>query len=249
MKSFSDEELLQQIRDKAKKLGRIPKITEVDFYEIIIERFGKWTDALRSAGFDEKTIDNRYIRKYTISGKESKHGKSTSYVKYTDEELLQQIIDKYKETGKIPTTYQVENYKNISRRFNGWENALLKAGFNDFQMKNYKIKYTKKELLYKIKEKSKELNRVPTIKDMENLYYYYCKNFDTWKNALLEAGFDEKDISCRRKKYTNEELLKILKEKYVKLGKIPKTYDIKQYNVIVRRFGSFNEALKEADLI
>jgi len=223
---YSKEYLIDELKKEAIRLGRVPKQEEYKHGERCRVRFGSWKKTLELAG-----LDTSYLSK-----------------KYTDEDLLQQIIDKYNEIGRIPTTSQVKNYVNIIRRFGTWHNALYKAGFRKEDLKLYKEKYTDDELLNMIKEKSKKLGRIPNINDMLYKSKIY-ERFGTWENALTEAGFNKKDIYYRNKKYTNEDLLNILKEKYYKQGKIPKTYDIKQYNVIVKRFGSFNEALKKAELI
>ncbi|NFF75899.1 hypothetical protein FCV38_02600 [Clostridium sporogenes] len=238
-KKYTDEELLQQIKNKAQELGRIPKSYEVRQGIVIINRFGSWINALKLAGFSEEEFEkSKRIKSY-----------ARKYKKYTDEDLLKQIRDKYKELKRIPTTCEVDNYVNIIRRFKGWKNALRKAGFSEKEINSYNKKYTKQELLHLIKEKSKELNRIPTIREMGKLNYHFCKIFGTWENALLEAGFSEEDIKHRREKYTNEDLLKMLKEEYIRLGEIPKACKIKQYKIIVKRFGSFDEALKKANLI
>lgn len=231
MNFFSDEDLLQQIQDKYKELGRIPKIKEIKSYNTIVRRFGSWVNALKLAGLEKEITRGRYKKRYT------------------DEELIKQIKEKYKKFNRIPTTCEVENYINIIRRFKGWENALRKAGFSEVEIESYNKKHTKEELLHLIKEKSKELNGIPTTKEMGNLNYHFYKFFGTWENALLEAGFSEEDIKHRREKYTNEDLLKMLKEEYIRLGEIPKVCKIKQYKIIVKRFGSFDEALKKANLI
>ncbi|NFH40788.1 homing endonuclease associated repeat-containing protein [Clostridium sporogenes] len=241
VKKYTDEELLQQIKDKVEELGRIPKAVEIKSYGTIIKRFESLSNALKLANFNENEIDE-YCKVY------KKVVKRKVRTKYTNEDLLKEIIDKYNKTGKIPTSSEVENYVNIIRRFGTWHNALCKAGFRKEDLKLYKEKYTDDELLNMIKEKSKELRRIPNINDMLYKSKIYEK-FGTWENALIQAGFNKIDVYNRNKKYTNEDLLNILKERYYKQGKVPKTYEIKQYDAIVKRFGSFDKALKKANLI
>ena len=50
-------------------------------------------------------------------------------------------------------------------------------------------------------------------------------------------------------KYTNEDLIKILKDKAKELGRTPTKREVKQEDTIRRRFGSFNNGLEKAGLV
>lgn len=234
-KEFTREELLELIRCRYKKTGNIPKISEFEFKFYIYKFFGSWNNALKLAGIEMKSDKKK------IKSNERKK-------KYSDEDLLQKIKNKYNELGEIPKSYQVENYTIIIRRFNGWDNALKKAGVDDKKLKKYNKIYTKKDLLNMIKEKTKELGRIPSMAEFSH-EYSIVKNFGTWENALVEAGFSKEEILNRNKKYSDEDLLNIIKTKYLQLGKIPKAKDVKQYYSIINRFDSWEDALKKANLI
>ncbi|HCL4455185.1 TPA: hypothetical protein N2D10_003212 [Clostridium botulinum] len=234
-KEFTREELLELIRCKYNELGRIPKMTEFELQYEVYKNFDSWKDALKLVGIEMKS-DKKQIK----SNEKKK--------KYSDEDLLQKIKNKYNELGEIPKSYQVENYTIIIRRFNGWDNALKKAGFDDKELKKYNKTYTKKDLLNMIKEKTKELGRIPSMTEFSHKHRI-VKNFGTWENALIEAGFSKEEIHNRNKKYSDEDLLNIIKTKYLQLGKIPQTKDVKQYYSIIDRFDSWKNALEKADLI
>ncbi|APR02582.1 TPA: homing endonuclease associated repeat-containing protein [Clostridium botulinum] len=234
-KEFTREELLELIRCKCNELGRIPKRAEFELQYEVYKNFDSWNDALKLAGIEIKS------EKKKIKSNEKKK-------KYSDEDLLQKIKNKYNELGEIPKSYQVENYTIIIRRFNGWDNALKKAGFDNKELKKYKKTYTKKDLLNMIKEKTQELGKIPSMSDFSHKHIF-VKNFGTWENALVEAGFNKEDILNRNKKYSDEDLLNIINTKYLQLGKIPKAKDVKQYYSIINRFDSWENALKKADLI
>ncbi|UBF35392.1 MULTISPECIES: homing endonuclease associated repeat-containing protein [Bacillus] len=48
--------------------------------------------------------------------------------------------------------------------------------------------------------------------------------------------------------YTKEQLINILRQKAKELGRSPKRKEVKQFQTIVKQFGSFREGLKEAGL-
>ncbi|MBD5589367.1 homing endonuclease associated repeat-containing protein [Clostridium botulinum] len=234
-KEITQEEVLELIRYKYNKLGKVPKISEFELKFYVYKFFDSWNDALKLAGVEIQS-NKKQVRR------------NKKREKYSDEELLQKIKNKYNELGKIPKSYQVENYTIIIRRFDGWDNALKKAGFDNKELKKYKKTYTKKDLLNMIKEKTKELGRMPSITEFSH-EHSIVKNFGTWENALIEAGFNKEDILNRNKKYSDEDLLNIIKTKYLQLGKIPKAKDVKQYYSIINRFDSWENALEKADLI
>ncbi|MGX1687607.1 homing endonuclease associated repeat-containing protein, partial [Bacillus subtilis] len=53
----------------------------------------------------------------------------------------------------------------------------------------------------------------------------------------------------RRKTYTEENLIEILRQKAKELGRSPKTKEVKQWKTIKNHFGSYNTGLKAAGLI
>ena len=73
-KKYTDEELLQIIRDKTEELGRLPIKRDVPDHSLIKARFGPWPRALEAAGVKEVSAVylNRINRK-----KERKQEKKT----------------------------------------------------------------------------------------------------------------------------------------------------------------------------
>ena len=57
---YTDEELLQIIRDKTEELGRLPLKSDIPEYHFIKCRFGPWPRALEAAGVKE--VGERYLR-------------------------------------------------------------------------------------------------------------------------------------------------------------------------------------------
>ena len=56
---YTDEELLQIIRDKTEELGRLPLKSDIPEYHFIKCRFGPWPRALEAAGVKPPRSDDR----------------------------------------------------------------------------------------------------------------------------------------------------------------------------------------------
>jgi Homing endonuclease associated repeat len=158
MKRYTDEELLDILREKARELGRTPKQREVSCYSTLQERFGSFNRALELAGLE------------------------VSRKNYTDEELLDMIRDKAKELGRTPQIRDVPNYATIRSRFGSWNHALELAGFE-----KQRIYYTDEDLIKIIRDKTKELGRPPRRREL--IQYQAIKDhFGSWEKGLIAAG-------------------------------------------------------------
>lgn len=112
-KKLSDEEMLDLLRKKVKKVGHIPTKKslqgdpDLPGPDTYVKRFGTWTNALKLAGFET-----------TVS----------------DAALIAILQNRVKELGYVPTTQMVEeDYKlpsavTYQNHFGSWNNALKIAG-------------------------------------------------------------------------------------------------------------------------
>jgi len=107
-----------------------------------------------------------------------------------------------------------------------------------------KKEYSNEEIISLIQEKSKELGKTPTRRDLKNIGDLASYRFGTWNNALKMAKLEQNE----KKNYTREELIKIIQKKAAKLGRTPFASEIRQIKVILKKFPSFSHALKEAGL-
>ncbi len=116
---------------------------------------------------------------------------------------------------------------------------------------NNKKKYTEKELIDHLVFLKEKLGRVPTQKDLKeqpgpgpDIYYL---RFLGWNNALKLAGL-------KPKRFADSELLELLREFAVKLGRAPFQREVSRakalpgHRVYMKRFGSWSKALKLAEL-
>lgn len=107
-----------------------------------------------------------------------------------------------------------------------------------------------RELLDTIIERSIELGRTPKRDEMPNKNMIY-KRFGSWKIAVQKAGL--KPISKKGIKktieYDKQELIKIIKQKGVELGRTPKISDMPYgTHVFKKYFGNWENALLSCEL-
>lgn len=142
--------------------------------------------------------------------------------------------------NRIPTKEELKGLKlEISRR------QLDKLSEED----------KKKYLLEFLRYFNETEGRVPEERDFNNnskypSYATYIKYFESWNNAIIEAGFHTKWGGNKGDLYTKEELLMYLIEFFYKEGEVPKIKDFTHnskypgYAMYYRMFGSWESALK-----
>ena len=137
---YSDEELLNYIKELYTKLGRTPTKRDLEKYDVgtYIRHFGSWNNALIKAGFD---VNRR---------------------SYKDEEILDWIRDFYNTHGYYPTQSdfikQFKDTKLFRSRWGSWSNTLKEAGV---PVRKQYPKLSKEEMIDKLIEVSKMLGRMP----------------------------------------------------------------------------------------
>lgn len=162
--------------------------------------------------------------------------------RYTKEELIKILQKKAKELGRSPKQKEVKQSETIKRVFGSFNKGLEAAGLTT-RKKSDQI-YTKEELIAILQQKSKELGRVPKQKEVKQCGTI-VRQFGSFNNGLEAAGLVVERI---KREYTKEELIEILQQKAKELGRSPKWVELKQRETIVRKFGSYTEALKAAGL-
>jgi HNH endonuclease len=118
-KRYGDEEILEQLRECAKRLGRSPTMREFDadpgsaiHPQTVIARFGSWNRAKRLAGLTPRRFATR-------------------------EELLQQLRSLGEELGRVPTARDLDEHRGRMpskslywHTFGSLATALREAGFD-----------------------------------------------------------------------------------------------------------------------
>ncbi len=167
-------------------------------------------------------------------------------IQYSDEELIENIKNKTKELNRPPFAREMENPDgNIyTVRFKGWEKALIAAGV---------VEDIYKDIVYSVEEKK----TIETIfKDfvLDNERFPNMDEvLDTISKGELKTYFRSYSGLCEylESNYSKDELIKILKNKYKKLERIPVGKDmiLPRAIVFIDKFGSWNNALIEAGLV
>jgi hypothetical protein len=156
--------------------------------------------------------------------------------------------------GKTPTVvdmheegdYSPERYQEV---FGGWNEALEAAGLDPDEMGTKRI--PDRELLAELQRLYTELGEPPTQRDMTERGEYsnrtYQLRFGSWSAALQEAMLDTNDG------ISETELLREIERLADELGRAPKAAEMDERGAYApvtyhRRFGSWRQALTEADL-
>ena len=183
-KIFSDDELIQMLRDYAKKHGRSPTVhivndnPEMPSANVFISRFGTFNEALEIAGLRA----NRRVKKRSR------------------EELIQCLKEYGKKIGRAPTCQMIDAdpdmpYSSVYvKYFGGFNNALELAGF---QINRKKNRYTDEELIQLLKDFGKKTGKTPTLKMINSdpempFSICYYNHFGSFNEALELAGFKVK---------------------------------------------------------
>jgi len=255
-KVYSDEELLDKLKDYCIKYGKTkPRLDtnndECHSNATYISRFGSMENALKLIGMEHLWGDkNKFIKQWTR------------------EEIINELIKFCKENNRFPKTDDFENTSPstnaIRRQFNSnWSNILeeLKEYVPELEneINDYLYKYTKEEMINRLKLLYKENNQIPTYEIITNTDYmpsyksYHIK-FGSLKLALIEAELydliENKDKKKYNKYHTEDELLKLLKDYIIKHNKIPnyndlnESIDMPSINTYENRFGSYLIALE-----
>ncbi|HEO2443460.1 TPA: hypothetical protein VAP34_001648 [Streptococcus agalactiae] len=171
----------------------------------------------------------------------SNQNKRYTNKKYTEEELIAILKQRYKELGRPPHGREVNQASTIKKYFGSFNKGLEAAGLAPNQNK----RYTKKELIAILKQRYKELGRTPKAKEITQ-YKSILKHFGSFNAGLEAAGLASN--TTRKWAYTESDLIEILQQKASELGRSPKHREVKQWATIRKYFGSFNKGLEAAGL-
>jgi hypothetical protein len=220
-KRYSDEELLNIIKQKAEGLGRTPKIKEVGHQWVILDRFSNYNNALKLCGL----IPN--IRET-----------------YTKEELLNIIKDKCKELGRTPRSNEVTDIiTSIKYHFGTWNKALEEAQI-DINIKANNTGYNDEELIEIYINLCNKLDKFAESKDIyelgfsPNVFANRFKDLETLRNIIKNDSrlkISNHYFRNYKKKFTEKQMLE-----YVE--RINNDLDSKV------NFEQFNEYLKKNKL-
>ncbi len=164
------------------------------------------------------------------------------------------IENKYKSHRIIDKKMRLVIVNEIGMIINEHPNKEELKDIKTYKRNSHK-RYTDEELLNFLKFFHEENGRIPIVKDFGNNSKYpgyntYRERFESWNNALVLIGLDQRTKCSNGTKYTDGELLNFLKLFYQENNRIPNRRDfennskypgfISYYN----HFGSWNNTLK-----
>lgn len=241
--TYTDEELLDALREYAADHdGRPPTRAEADDpgdlpgAKTYKRRFGSWNEALEAAGF-------------------APHER-----RWSDQELLDALREYAADhDGRPPTIAEANDpsrelpvAQTFINRFGGWNAVVEAAGFAPRDRRR-----SKEDLLDALSAFAADHDgRPPTVTEANDpeselpVAQTFLNHFGSWNAAIAEAGFEPRD---RRR--TDEELLDALQGLAAELDERPTTAavadraDMASPGTYANRFGSWNDALREAGLV
>jgi len=148
--------------------------------------------------------------------------------------------------------YSALTYRN---HFDSWNNAIKTAGMEP----NTPRQYTDDDLLEHLQEFATELNHTPTSKEMNkhgpHTSKTYKDRFDTWNNALKQAGLEpnREAPTARSERERKQQLLEDLVELAEDLGRVPTQKEIREHTThshttYYNHWGGIKEALEASEL-
>lgn len=238
-KLYSDEDLLDRLREFASELGHPPSQNEMTdsgphAAGTYANRFGSWNKALKTAGLE--------------TGANKPDGRPLT----PEKDLLSDLRSVAEITGSAPSERTYRNHgeyavKTYCNRFGGWNPALQAAGLEP----NVEMNLSEKTLITALQEFAEELGRPPTNDEMDQRGPYtgnpYKRSFGNWNQALRKAGLEinqTRDVA-------KTELMSELKRLTEELGHVPRQHEMREQGnwsvtVYKKRFGSWTEALQAA---
>jgi len=241
---FTDENLIEIMKDYYKKYGGVQRSdfcakNGLPSSSVYIKRFSSWNKSKELAGIP------------CI--------KRTDY-KISPESLIEKFKEIVKDLGCVPSLNELDTIKEfpslplIYKHFGDYHNFIELSGFvNNRDGKKYKKDF----LIDEIKRFVNEFNRVPNMKDFENLEGYparktFTNHFGNYNDAIRLAGFEPvgKNLKEFDEKYRNKDYLTRIIQDYISkydktptLREINKEVDFNLKNLYRDVFGSWNKAL------
>lgn len=208
---------------------------------LYLDRFESWLAALRTAGFDTHTRTDP--EQMTASPAELKTA-------------LEQVATMIHRTPTADEMDQYGDYRSTlyQAHFGSWDDAVDAVGLAA-PSESRQTQYSDPDLREHLRAVAADLGRPPTVDEMNAmegpsaLTYQY--RFGSWGTALKEAGLDPSTVPSQG--LSDEELVADLQALADELDTTPTQRDMRERGshsptTYARRFGSWNDALRAANL-
>jgi len=149
-------------------------------------------------------------------------------ISWSRERVLDTLEELAEELGKTPrSTDDPRLTKAAKRYFGSWRKALKVAGF---EPRRYR-RWSKDEIIEKLKDLADELGKSPTFEDARErgLYYHNVrKHFDSWNEAKEVAGLE---TFSRARNPKLEVLGAVKKEGVVTVSELSEHFDVSRQTI------------------
>lgn len=171
-------DIITKLQNWKEQHGRAPRFSEWNWEptaQTIRKRFGSWEQALEDAGLEKPPHKNQ---------------------KFSDDELLEEIMRVFKEEGKVTVNIMEErddcpHPMTIIKRFGSFNEAKEQAGINDIDPKDgSNVEYTKDDLIIAMRTAlRKNGNQYITIKEWDEKHAPPSSStirsrFRSWRTAI-----------------------------------------------------------------
>ncbi|EOP60634.1 hypothetical protein IKQ_05886 [Bacillus cereus VDM053] len=244
---YTDEELLNILKETSKRLGKSPRTKDVSEYGTIISRFESWNKALEKAGLSIN--------------------KERSYAHIPNDQLISIVKNWIEKHNKIPNRKEWDELDNVPSpetyrvRFNKtWSEFLEMIGYGKAKKNHYRFKnanITNEEVLIQFKSEIYNILKKTNKSITTEIYNEYKDpNFlsshgllprfnKTWSELLILAECPKTRIN--KYKFSKEELASVIREIAIKVNKTPSLIDLQKEGIaesqIYSLFKTYQDAL------
>jgi hypothetical protein len=176
-------------------------------------------------------------------------------IRYSDSEIINHIINFYKNTGKVPTKKEFTVYNGyisnwvVINRFGSWNNGLKAAGLPIYTKQLKNNSWDKDSIIEYTKNYINKNNKYPTSSSAGSPSISTIKRyFNSWAEVYEVSGY-------RKKVWDKDSILNSIYEFHKNFNKVPTSKDFRKNTVVYpnsyiinKFFGSWNNAILESNL-
>ncbi|WP_462411401.1 hypothetical protein [Neobacillus sp. Marseille-QA0830] len=204
--------------------------------------FGGWKEALEKLDIDYEKIKEETKLKNTKWSNE----KIINELKKNQDKKIIEILKQYKNL-----------YDAAAKYFGSFENAVRAAGLDYEKMRTDTSKFTKDELIHKLKDsyrKGEQVNDAAFRKNHKEYYHGFSSYFSSYKDFVEAAGLNYDEISLKKANgyWTGHRVISDIKQLKKEDFDLSMSHVSKNngdlYAAAQKYFGNWEEALKRAGI-
>lgn len=245
-KSITKEFLIINAQELIMDQEVLPAFNEYEYRAHVIKEFLSWENFLDTVNQRMEDLNNS--SEVLKTEKREVIVQNSMKEKISNEYLITDIKKQAKELGRTPVAREYQYKYYAIRNFGTWSAFLKQAGLTTVKTGRPKKVISDEFLINDVQDKAKKLGRTPEIRGYQ-YKNYVIQSFGTWTTFLKEAGLRSAEPQKSKKIKLNEFLIEEIQRKTNELGRIPVGKEFDQFYSAIRQFGTWNEFLKQADLL